>query len=83
MLIFRPQSSQLAAAGNFEAVMAAVKPAPILIVTPGGHLVLTDVCSPAMRAASPETCTDAPGIDRTAIQDRMHSEILAFFRRTL
>ena len=83
VLIVRPQQSALGAGGNVEALMASLAPAPQLVTVPGGHFVLTDVCSGGERTQSPATCQDAPGIDRTAVQRRITAEMLAFLREAL
>jgi hypothetical protein len=40
-------------------------------------------CSAQLKAAAPEICVDAPGIDRLAEHTRMNEEMLSFFDRSL
>lgn len=50
------------------------------IVVPGPHLVFLAPCKPGVSA---DMCADAPGFDRRPVHERILSESLRFFQRTL
>lgn len=43
------------------------------------HFVFLAPCSPPMRSATPALCTDKPGIDRRAVHEELHKDMLQFF----
>ena len=48
-----------------------------------GHFVFLAPCSPSFTAMARQICTDPPGIDRTAVHDRLNADMIAFFGRSL
>ncbi|MBB4303689.1 putative dienelactone hydrolase [Rhodobium orientis] len=80
-LLIRPQDSSLGIA-NTE-VLAAGLPSAHRETVPGGHFVFTDDCPDALKAEAEALCTDAPGINRTAIRAGIAGTIVDFFRKTL
>ena len=50
---------------------------------PGDHYVFLAPCSEQLKAAAPELCTDAPGIDRNTLHASLNAEIVDFFDRKL
>jgi predicted dienelactone hydrolase len=56
-----------------------------LTIIPGaaGHYVFTANCTDAGRAALPDLCSDAPGVDRNAIHNETARLAAAFFGQTL
>ena len=49
----------------------------------GGHYVFLAPCGDELKAAVPEICRDAPGVDRVALHTKLNAEIADFFDRTL
>ncbi|MFC0593989.1 alpha/beta hydrolase family protein [Ottowia pentelensis] len=48
-----------------------------------GHEIFTNECDADGRANFPESCVDAPGVDRAALHQAIGQAALAFFDRTL
>lgn len=48
-----------------------------------GHYVFLPPCEPALAAAIPDLCRDAPGIDRAAIHAQLAGDAVAFFGKAL
>jgi predicted dienelactone hydrolase len=53
------------------------------VVSNAGHFAFVPPCPPALAAAAPEICTDAPGFDRVAFHRQFDADVLAFFRQHL
>jgi predicted dienelactone hydrolase len=53
------------------------------VVSNAGHFAFLPPCPPALAAALPEICTDAPGFDRVAFHKQFDADVLAFFRTHL
>jgi predicted dienelactone hydrolase len=53
------------------------------VVPNSGHFAFLMPCPPALAAARPEFCTDAPGFDRIAFHKQLNADMLAFFRQQL
>jgi len=57
---------------------------PEYVVLEGaGHFVFLAPCSWTLALTAKQICTDPPGIDRAAIHEKLNSEMIAFFRRSL
>ena len=48
-----------------------------------GHFVFLAPCSEMLASIAKQICTDPPGIDRVAIHERLNTDMIAFFRKTL
>lgn len=83
VLIFRPADSALPAGANAIGLAAALPRSPQLQTIPGGHFVFTDICSPSLKASSPEVCEDPPGVDRAAVHAALQAQIIGFFTKNL
>lgn len=83
VLIFRPTDSALPAEANATGLAAALPRSPQLQTIPGGHFVFTDICSPSLKASSPEVCEDPPGVDRAAVHATLQAQIIEFFTKNL
>ena len=55
----------------------------IRMVPKAGHYVFLAPCSRELAAEAPELCRDPPGVDRTAVHERVNAAALAFFRNEL
>jgi predicted dienelactone hydrolase len=47
------------------------------------HFSFLATCSTKMAQDAPRICTDAPGFDRAAFHQQLHTEMIAFFRKHL
>ena len=83
MLLYRAEGSDLKAEGNILALAAALPHPPRRETVPGGHFIFVDPCPPALEAAAPAACKDAPAVDRAAVHRRIEVEIGDFLRRNL
>ena len=82
-LLYRAAGSDLKADGNIIALAAALPHPPRQETVPGGHFIFFDPCPPAVAADAPAACTDAPDVDRAAIQRRIEPAIADFLRSSL
>ena len=80
--VYTASQSDLRPEGNALAVAKAL-PRSQQVVLSGSHFVFIDLCSPTLATRAPEACTDPPGTDRAAIQQRLKREISDFFRANL
>jgi predicted dienelactone hydrolase len=83
ILIYRALQSDLRAEGNALALAGALPRPPQEIAVFGGHFVFMDPCTPLQAAQAPQICSDAPGVDRNAVHQRLRQEIADFFRASL
>lgn len=83
VLLLRPQDSKLLADGNAVGLAKALPRPPAYQTLPGGHFIFTDKCSPNQESAAPELCSDPPGVDRIAVQAKVHAAVANFFRDAL
>ena len=82
-LLYRAERSELKAEGNIVALAAALPRPPRQETVPGGHFIFFGPCSPALAAAAPAACKDAPDVDRVSVHRRIEAEIAAFLRQSL
>lgn len=82
-LLYRAERSALKADGNIIALAAALPQPPRQETVAGGHFIFFGPCPPAVEAAAPAACKDAPGVDRAAVHRRIEAEIGDFLRRDL
>jgi predicted dienelactone hydrolase len=69
---------------NAQAVHDALPAPPEYHVMAGArHFAFLPPCSPALAAAVPDICRDAPGFDRAAFHDRFEAEVARFLRARL
>jgi predicted dienelactone hydrolase len=68
---------------NADSVSRNLPATPEVITVPGDHYVFIAPCPPALATELPDACSDAPGVDRTAIHAEIAEELLLFFGRTL
>jgi predicted dienelactone hydrolase len=69
---------------NAQFLAAASRHAELTILPgPVGHYVFAGICLPAVRAALPRRCNDAPRVDRRAIEAETVGLAEAFFGRNL
>jgi len=82
-LLYRAERSELKAEGNIVDLAAALPHPPRQETVPGGHFIFFGPCSPALAAAAPAACKDAPDVDRVSVHRQIESEIAAFLRQNL
>lgn len=82
-LIYSTSQTDLRPEGNALAVAKALPRPPQQAVVPGTHFVFVDPCSPDLAARAPDVCSDPPGTDRAAIQQRLKREVSDFLRERL
>jgi predicted dienelactone hydrolase len=82
-LLYRAEGSDLKAEGSILALATALPHPPRQETVPGGHFIFIDPCPPALEAAAPAACKDAPAVDRAAVHRRIEVEIGDFLRRNL
>jgi hypothetical protein len=83
VLLYRAEQSDLAAQGNIFALAKALPHPPIQESVQGGHFVFVGPCPTELEATEPLVCKDAPGVDRTAIQESVQARVLDFLRSHL
>jgi len=83
ILIYAALQSDLRPEGNALALAKALPRPPHQVAVPGSHFVFVTPCSPILAARAPEVCSDPPGTDRAAIQERSRQEIADFLRTNL
>jgi hypothetical protein len=83
VLLFRPDQSELPGEGNAVGLASALPRRPQYQTIPGSHFIFLNVCTSALRAAAPEACQDAPGVDRVAVHAAIEAQIIRFFRDSL
>jgi len=59
------------------------RPPEFVVLPAAGHYVFLAPCPEALAAHASMICADPPGVDRRALHERVNSEIVEFFRRTL
>lgn len=74
----------LQAADNFDRIRDFLPGTPVFNVIPhADHFVFVAPCSAALARQAAPYCTDAPGVDRAAIHERIEENALSFFQQNL
>ena len=83
--IYRPSADEmLPQPWHAERIAQNLPMQPAYVVLEGGgHFVFLAPCSATFASMAAQTCTDPPGVNRTAIHEKLNSEMIAFFRKSL
>ena len=68
---------------NTDPLAAALPGQPERVDVPGGHFVFLGPCNATLAGVARFICTDAAGVDRRAVHEKMNREIGDFFDRAL
>ena len=83
--IYRPSADEmLPQPWHAERIAQTLPMPPEYVVLDGaGHFVFLAPCSWTFALMAKQACTDPPGVDRIAIHQKLNSEMIAFFRKSL
>ncbi|ASV87509.1 chlorophyllase enzyme family protein [Ochrobactrum quorumnocens] len=77
------RDEELSSKENAVVLASELPKAQLQIIEQAGHFTFLAPCSTELAEAAPVLCTDNPGLDRTALHERINIEIAAFFDKTL